>query len=155
MNDSADAKGGSQANEPMQPRGRYRYQAGQPLDPNAGVHPEMAIGQDDVVLGAGIPNTPQDLMAMQEHKPERPEKPERQQSAKVREVLDLIEKLETSSQDDQQIALAIVRQLERFHDSVVEEMREDDEAKHSQIASWAIDADRLMHCRLFLESVDL
>jgi hypothetical protein len=138
------------------PHGRYRFQGGRPLDPNAGVHPEMAPGPEEaLVVGSGIPNSPNELIAMQESKSERPEKPERQQSAKVKQVLELMDKLETSADDDQQIALAILRQLERFHDGVVEEMREDEEAKHSQIAAWAVDADRLMHCRIFLESIDL
>ena len=149
------AKSGSQANEPSQPRGRYRYQGGRPLDPDAGVHPEMATGQDNAPVGAGIPSSPQELIAMQENKPERPEKPERQQSAKVKEVLDLIEKLDTNAAEDQQIALTLVRRLEGFHDEVVEEMKDDAEAKHSQIISWAIDADRLYRARMLLDSVDL
>lgn len=92
---------------------------------------------------------------MQENKPERPEKPERQQSTKVKEVLDLIEKLETNAAEDQQIALTLVRRLEGFHDEVVNEMKDDAEAKHSQIISWAIDADRLYRARMLLDSVDL
>ena len=48
-----------------------------------------------------------------------------------------------------------MRQLEQFHDNVVEERQDDNEAKHAQIVSWAIDADRLMRCRMLLESVDL
>lgn len=155
MNKPNDAKAGSQANEPRRPRGRYRFQGGEPLDPNAGVHPEMSTGEDTAPVGAGIPNTPQELMAMQENKPERPEKPERQQSAKVKEVLDLIEKLDSSAAEDQQIALTLVRRLESFHDDVVAEMKDDDEAKHSQIVSWAVDADRLYRARMLLENVDL
>ena len=135
--------------------GRYRFFGGRFADPNEGVHPEM-VDLDGTASGSsGIPDSPDELIAMQENKPERPEKPERIHSAKVKQVLDLLEKLETSADDDQQIALAILRQLERFHDGVVEEMREDEEAKHSQIAAWAVDADRLMHCRIFLESIDL
>ena len=135
--------------------GRYRFFGGRFADPNEGVHPEM-VDLDGTASGSsGIPDSPDALIAMQENKPERPEKPERIHSAKVKQVLDLLEKLETSADDDQQIALAILRQLERFHDGVVEEMREDEEAKHSQIAAWAVDADRLMHCRIFLESIDL
>ncbi|WP_254988593.1 hypothetical protein [Cyanobium sp. ATX 6E8] len=136
-------------------RGRYRYQGGKPVDPNAGVHPEMAADQADAPVGAGIPSTPQELIAMQENKPERPEKPERQQSAKVKEVLDLLEKLDTSAAEDQQIALALVRKLETFHDEVVDEMKGDADAKHTQIVSWAVDADRLYRSRMLLESVDL
>ena len=135
--------------------GRYRFFGGRFADPNEGVHPEMVDLVGTASDSSGIPDSPDALIAMQENKPERPEKPERIHSAKVKQVLDLMEKLETSADDDQQIALAILRQLERFHDGVVEEMREDEEAKHSQIAAWAVDADRLMHCRIFLESIDL
>ncbi len=155
MTQPADATPGPQANQPSQPRGRYRFQGNQPLDPDAGVHPEMASGQDNAPVGTGIPNSPQDLIAMQTNKPERPEKPERQHSPKVKQALELLEKLETSPAEDQQIALFLVRQLESFHDEVVAEMRDDEEAKHAQIVSWAIDADRLFRARVLLESVDL
>ena len=141
--------------KPNQPRGRYRFQGGESLDPDAGVHPEMATGQDAAPVGTGIPNTPQDLIAMQDNKPERPEKPERQQSAKVKQVLELIEKLDTNAAEDQQIALNLVRKLEDVHDDVVAEMKDDAEAKHSQIVSWAVDADRLYRCRMLLNSVEL
>ena len=134
--------------------GRYRFFGGRFADPNEGVHPEMA-DLDGAPLASGIPNSPDELIAMQDDQARRPEKPERSQSAKVKQVLDFMEKLETSATEDQQIALSIVRHLERFHDGVVEEMQEDSEAKHSQIAAWAIDADRLMHCRILLESIDL
>jgi hypothetical protein len=100
-----------------------------------------------------IPDSPQQLIAMQE--PRRPEKPEPQKSAKVEQVLDLINSLGTSDGEDLQIALAIVRHLERMHDEIVAEMKDDAEAKHTQIIAWAIDADRLMRSRLLLESVDL
>jgi hypothetical protein len=134
---------------------RYRFRGGKPVDPNEGLHPEMVDLNQPHAVAAGIPDSPQQLIAMQDHQPQRPEKPERGQSPKVKEVLELIEKLETNSFEDQQIALALVRQLENFHDGVVDEMKEDEEAKHSQIVAWAIDADRLMRARLLLESVDL
>lgn len=155
MTQPRDARSGPQANGPRQPCGRYRFQGGRPLDPDAGVHPEMAADQATVPVGAGIPNSPHELMAMQEHKPRRPEKPERQQSAKVQQVIDLIQQLDTSAAEDQQIALMIVRHLETFHDDVVKEMQEDAEARHTQIVSWAVDADRLYRCRMLLENVDL
>lgn len=138
-----------------QPHGRYRFCGGRPVDPDEGVHPEMAAEQAAAPIGDGVPNSPQELMAMQENRPERPEKPERLQSAKVKQVLELLTSLETSAAEDQQIALAIVRQIEQFHDGVVEEMQNDEEAKHSQIIRWAVDADRLYRCRMLLESVDL
>ena len=163
---------------PSQPSGRYRYSRGSRLDPSAGLHPELSDAALAVAVAVGIPNTPQDLIAMQNddnstgnstgnaagnapgnasdnERRERPEKPEKQKSAKVNEVLELISKLDTSSLDDQQIALTLVRRLESFHDGVVEEMREDDNAEHSQIIAWSIDADRLMRSRMLLESIDL
>ena len=39
----------------------------------------------------------------------------------------------------QQLALKLVRYLERCHDEVVAEMNDDDEASHNQIISWSID----------------
>ncbi|MEB3167174.1 MAG: hypothetical protein VKK97_00405 [Synechococcaceae cyanobacterium] len=136
-----------------QPNGRYRFQGSQPLDPDGGVHPEMVAADRAPAMAGAIPDSPQQLIAMQE--PRRPEKPEHQQSPKVKEVLDRINSLETSDGEDLQIALAIVRHLERLHDEIVAEMKDDDEAKHSQIVAWAIDADRLYRARLLLESVDL
>jgi hypothetical protein len=137
--------------------GRYRFQGGKPADPNAGVHPEMVDAEQTPSANTAIPNTPEALIAMQENKPEkdRPEKPEHQQSAKVKQVLELIEKLDTNAAEDQQIALNLVRKLEDVHDDVVAEMKDDAEAKHSQIISWAIDADRLYRCRMLLNSVEL
>jgi hypothetical protein len=135
------------------PNGRYRFQGSQPLDPDGGVHPEMVAADRAPAMAVAIPDSPQQLIAMQE--PRRPEKPEPQKSAKVQQVLDRIDSLETSDGEDLQIALAIVRHLERLHDEIVAEMKDDDEAKHSQIVAWAIDADRLYRARLLLESVDL
>jgi hypothetical protein len=86
---------------------------------------------------------------------DRPVKSEHQPSAKVQQVLKLINTLDTSPAEDQQIARAIVRQLENYHDEVVEEMKDDSDARHSQIVSWAVDADRLYRCRVLLESIDL
>jgi len=135
--------------------GRYRFQRDRPLDPDAGVHPEMAGDQPAASQGVGIPSSPQELIAMQDNKPDRHEKRVESSSPKVKQVLELIETLDTNAYEDQQIALALVRHLEQFHDSVVDEMKDDNEAKHSQIACWAVDADRLMRCRILLESVDL
>jgi len=135
--------------------GRYRFFGGRFADPNEGVHPEMVDLDGTAADSSGIPDSPDALIAMQENKPERHEKRAQPTSPKVKDVMDLIEKLDTNAYEDQQIALALVRHLEQFHDNVVEEMQEDSEAKHTQIVSWAIDADRLMRCRMLLESVDL
>ena len=135
---------------------RYRFRNGKPVDPAEGLHPEMADLEQVPEPSCPIPTSPDALIAMQsKNSNERPEKPVRQQSAKVKQVVDLIESLDTSSHEDQQIALMIVRHLERMHDDIVDEMRDDNDAKHNQIAAWAVDADRLMRCRNLLESVDL
>lgn len=143
---------------------RYHDRADQPVDPGEELHPEMADGEQAAPIASGIPSSPQELIAMQAqvsrvdsdcHGADRPEKAERISSPKVNEVLQLIKKLDTSSFEDQQIALALLRHLEEFHDGVVEELRDDRFAKHSQIIAWAIDADRLLRARVLLESVDL
>jgi hypothetical protein len=150
LNPSADDARGA--------NGRYRFQAGKPVDPDDGVHPELrssAFNDTAATPAVAVPASPEQLIAMQEKKPERPEKRSDQTRPKVSQVLELIEKLDTNAYEDQQIALALVRHLEQFHDNVVEEMQDDNEAKHTQIVCWAIDADRLMRCRMLLESVDL
>ncbi len=155
MTQPKNSNSGSPAREPSQSRGRYRIQAGRPLDPDAGVHPEMLVDPSAASTASGIPSTPQELIAMQENRPPRPEKPERQQSAKVQQVLELIGNLDTTAGEDLQIAVAIVRHLESYHDDVVKEMQDDADAKHSQIVSWAVDADRLYRSRVLLENIDL
>ena len=57
--------------------------------------------------------------------------------------------------EELEVALTLVSQLEEFHDKVVADMQDDPEARHGQIAAWSVDADRLMHCRIFLNSIDL
>lgn len=143
---------------PFDRDGRYRFRRGRSLDPHEELHPEMA--EQAVESGAGVPNTLDELIAMQENNPPNaghPQKPDRSDkaTAKVKQVLERIDELETSAAEDLEIALTLVRQLEEFHDKVVAEMQDDPEAKHGQIAAWAIDADRLMHCRIFLNSIDL
>jgi hypothetical protein len=138
--------------------GRYRFQAGTPVDPDDGLHPELRSGAFSCVPSTpaiAIPDSPQQLLAMQENKPERHEKRVQPTSPKVNQVLEQIKTLDTNAYEDQQIALALVRHLERYHDNVVEDMQDDSAADHAQIVSWAIDADRLMRCRMLLDSVDL
>lgn len=142
------------ADGPRPRGGRYRYEAGKPVDPDAGVHPEMAECQP-TAGAAGIPGSPDELIAMQHSRPSRPEKPDFELSAKVKQVLELIDRLETDAHEDQQIALALISQLEKMHVEVVEDLQDDATAKHGQIVSWAIDADRLLRCRMLLESIDL
>lgn len=148
------------------PSGRYRFRDGQPADPNEGVHPEMRTdgagampnAKDDPQTGLdqAIPSSPAELIAMQDKpSPPRPEKPERQTSPKVSQIMDLIDQLDTNAAEDLDLAFRLVRRLENFHDEVVEEMRNDIDASHHQLISWAIDADRLMQARILLGHVDL
>jgi hypothetical protein len=147
-------------------RGRYRFCAGQSVDPNEGLHPEMLAedaaalqrSSDPSVTSANevVPSSPAELIAMQNdaNKP-RPEKPERTPSANVTQVMELIDKLDTKAAEVLEIAFSLVRRLEGFHDAVVDEMRKDDDASHNQMIAWAIDADRLMQARILLGHVDL
>lgn len=152
--------------EQTKPSGRYRFRSGQPVDPNEGVHPEMRAkdatslhqqsNQPGGSASEAVPSSPAELIAMQNNanKP-RPEKPERTPSANVTQVMELIDKLDTKAAEDLEIAFRLVRRLESFHDEVVDEMREDDDASHNQLICWAIDADRLMQARILLGNVDL
>jgi hypothetical protein len=112
--------------------------------PSPDDHPEQGPA------AMAIPDSPQQLLAMQ-HADEGDPEP----SAKVQAVLELLASLETSSWEDKLIALTLLRQLEGLHDEIVEELRDDKEADHSQIIAWSIDADRLTRARILLESVDL
>lgn len=44
--------------------GRYRFCAGWPVDPSEGLHPELADTAQAVPLAAGIPSSPQELIAI-------------------------------------------------------------------------------------------
>lgn len=137
--------------------GRYRFRLGRSLDPHEDLHPEMR--DHEVSIGADVPNTIDELISMQkrnepeENRPHKPEKCDRH-TAKVQRVLELIGDLETTADEDKTIALILVQRLEEYHDRIVGELTEDTGAKHIQIAAWAVDADRLMHCRIFLDSID-
>lgn len=89
--------------------------------------------------------------------PSRPDKPTKndQSTRKTKQALAFLEKLELSPAEDKQVALSIVRHLESYHDDEVEELIESTDRKRSQVAAWAVDADRLMLCRIFLESIEL
>lgn len=162
MNPSSDSQSSSPQDQQPPRHGRYRYSRGNRLDPSEGLHPELNDAAQEMPVGNGIPNTPQELIAMQasnsndpSERHERPEKPVRQRSAKVSQVLELIDSLDTSGLEDQEIAMVLIRHLETYHLEVIDEMRDDADADHSQIIAWAIDADRLGRARMLLESVDL
>jgi len=138
--------------------GRYRFRRGQPIDPMEGLHPELVDPQ--LEFSSAVPQSPEALIAMQHQDvpdSERPTKPDRssKETAKARQALDLIKELETTAADDLQIALALVRQLEEYHDNVVRDLHADPEANHAQITAWSVDADRLMHCRVLIDSIEL
>jgi hypothetical protein len=161
MSQSSDSPSPSPQDQQAPRHGRYRFSRGNRLDPSEGIHPELNDAAQTIPVGDGIPNTPQELIAMQTHsndaseRNDRPEKPVRQRSAKVTQVLELVDSLNTSGLEDQEIAMVMIRYLENYHQEVIDEMRDDSGADHSQIIAWAIDADRLGRARMLLESVDL
>ena len=138
--------------------GRYRFRRGRSLDPNEGVHPELT--EDGIEVGSGVPSTIDELMAMQRHEDsnpnDHPKKPEKGKamSEKLQKVLSLIQELDTSAEEDRDLALHLLRHLEIFHDRVVADLQKDQTADHTQLTAWAVDADRLMHCRIILETIE-
>lgn len=104
-------------------------------------------------LSASTPATAEQLLALQGSW--RPVWPEWVSRTKVVQVLDFINRLDTSALEDQQIARALVRQLEILHQEVAAEMGSDPTASPAQIAGWAVDADRLQQCRILLDSITL
>lgn len=138
--------------------GRYRFRRGRSIEPHEELHPEMA--DQELQVSPDVPDTIEELITMQAHgktDADPTEKPEKtaKTTTKVQKVLNLIKELVTSADEDKQIALNLVQKLEDYHDNVVNGMQEDEEAKHNQIALWAIDADRLFRCRTLLETIDL
>ena len=126
------------------------------MDPDEGLHPEV---QDPGVGGSSAPHTPEDLINMQASSasPSRPDKPTKNDKTtlKTKQALNFLEKLELSPAEDKQVALCILRHLESYHDDEVEQLIESTDSKRSQVAAWAVDADRLMLCRIVLEGVEL
>lgn len=153
--------GQPRTHQTRRPTGRYRFVAGRAVDPAEAApldpcHPELD-GQDlPLQEGISVPESPAQLIAMQNTttKP-RPEKPEPQPNPTVKKVMELLDTLEATPAVDLELAVRLVRRLEGYHDSVVDDLRDDDSASHNQIIAWAVDADRLMRSRLLLESIDL
>ena len=146
--------------QPTRSSGRYRFVAGRAVDPADAApdqgHPELAGQDSPPEAGMSVPESPAQLIAMQSIAPRpRPEKPEPQCHATVKTVLELLDTLEATPAEDLAIAVRLVRRLEGYHDSVVDDLRDDDSASHNQIIAWAVDADRLLRSRLLLESIDL
>ena len=126
------------------------------MDPDADLHPEM---QNPGTGGGSAPNTPEELFKMQAtfQKHNRPDKPVESDkiTVKVRGALKFLDKLKLSAAENKEVALAIVRHLETYHDEETEELMESSLSKRCQVAAWAVDADRLMLCRIVLEGIEL
>ena len=141
---------------PQPPLGRYRFLGQTPLDPDEGPHPEI---QNPGEGGCSAPHTPEDLINMQASSasPSRPDKPTKNDKTtlKTKQALDFLKTLELSPAEDKQVALSILRQLESYHDDEVGELIESSDSRRSQVAAWAVDADRLMLCRIYLEGIEL
>lgn len=102
-----------------------------------------------------VPPSPDALITLQRHGGAAADEQDNRRSAKLDQLLDLVARLEIGAWESQQLALSLLRHLEKFHDAVVAELDCDERAPHRQIARWAIDADRLTRCRLLLEDIDL
>lgn len=74
---------------------------------------------------------------------------------RVAQVLALLRARELNPWESQQIALNLLQQLEAYHQGVLAEMQNSPDSTAAQMACWAIDGDRLMHCRRLLESITL
>lgn len=101
-----------------------------------------------------VPPSPDALIALQ-RRSSAAEAEEPRRSDKLDQLLAQFENLDINAWESQQLALVLVRQLEKFHDAVVAELNGDERAPHNQIARWSIDADRLSRCRQVLEEVEL
>lgn len=102
-----------------------------------------------------VPSTPGELVAMQRPfdailKPQRLGEAER-----LARVLALLQSQDLTPWECQQIALVLLQQLETYHQAVVAELHDTPQSTPAQVACWAIDGDRLLHCRRLLESLTL
>lgn len=102
-----------------------------------------------------VPHSPDALIALQRKGSAAAAGEGPRHSGKLDQLLNLVAHLEIGAWESQQLALSLVRHLEKFHDAVVAELDSDEQAPHCQVARWAIDADRLTRCRLLLEDIDL
>ena len=127
-----------------------------PMTTQESGHPEAP---DPGPTTPSVPSSPEELIKMQRKTAEqsRPEKTGKGDPVppKVKQALDWLSDLECSAAEDKAIALAILLNLEQFHDETVEEMVNANECERSQLAAWAVDADRLMLARRLLEGIEL
>ncbi len=102
-----------------------------------------------------VPATPAELVALQSFTGACPSLQEQAARVRVAEGLALLRAQQLNPWECQQVALALLQQLESYHQSVVAEMHDASQSTPAQVACWAIDGDRLMHCRRLLESITL
>lgn len=102
-----------------------------------------------------VPATPAELVALQRSSGACPSLEEQAASPRVAQGLALLKAQQLNPWECQQIALALLQQLESYHQTVVAEMHDAPHSTPAQVACWAIDGDRLMHCRRLLESITL
>ncbi len=102
-----------------------------------------------------VPSTPGELVALQRFLGSGQPRDERGDRSRVAQGLALLQAQELNPWECQQIALALLLQLESYHQGVVAELHDAPQSAPAQVACWAIDGDRLMHCRRLLESITL
>lgn len=115
---------------------------------------DMPLASTGSLAHASVPSSPAELVAMQQLLNDVPQAPLAKQ-ARVAQALTLLRSQELDAWGSQQIALALLQHLESYHQGVVAELQECPESTPAQMACWAIDGDRLMHCRRLLESITL
>lgn len=122
-------------------------------EPRAGVDATQrsAAGRDQRL----VPSTPGELVAMQQLLGQRQPPPAAGGDDRVARTLGLLRRNDLTPWECQQITLALLQQLESYHQAVVAELHDSSGGTPAQVACWAIDGDRLMHCRRLLESVTL
>lgn len=129
-----------------------------PSEPEA---PEPLAGQDGSRRSMPrseqrtVPATPAELVALQRSSGACPSLEEPADQSRVAAGLALLKDQQLNPWECQQIALDLLQQLESYHQSVVAEMHDARHSTPAQVACWAIDGDRLMHCRRLLESITL
>lgn len=119
--------------------------------PSSGTPPALAAGQGR----RPVPSTPGELVAMQRPAHDILTPPPLDDETRLALVLELLRAQNLNPWECQQIALALLQQLEAYHQAVVAEMHDTPQSTPAQVACWAIDGDRLMHCRRLLESITL
>lgn len=127
----------------------------EPIEPKPWAGSGASLGSADSPVRQDIPSTPGELMAMQQRlSPSQPPEPPCM-GQRVAQALTHLQTLGLNAWESQQIALALLQQLEGYHQGVVAELHDTHGSPPAEVACWAIDGDRLMHCRRLLESITL